>query len=357
MAEHSSFADFVRRIREGNEEAARDLVRQFEPVMRLEVRRRLNDPSLYRLFDSMDICQSVLASFFVRTAAGQYDLEKPEDMEKELLVNGYGMTNLTPITKVMAHMPLAFLDRPPKDALVICFGMGTTFRALHSWGIPVTAAELVPSVPKMFDYYHADGASILASPLSHVVIDDGRRFLERTSQQFDLITIDPPPPVQAAGSSMLYSEEFYSVAKRKLRAGGILQQWLPVVDVDRAAVAAAAKSLRASFPYVRVFWDEFGTHFLCSDHPLPARSADELVKRLPAAAVIDFAEWSDLHVDDETAARQQFQTLLDHELTLDRLIAGDAKAPALTDDRPVNEYYVLRHWMEKDPVVGDEEYP
>ena len=280
-----------------------------------------------------------------------------EDMEKELLVNGYGMTNLTPITKVMAHMPLAFLDRPPQNALVICFGMGTTFRALRSWGIPVTAAELVPSVPKMFDYYHADGLSILASPLSHVVIDDGRRILERTSQQFDLITIDPPPPVQTAGSSMLYSEEFYSVAKRRLRAGGILQQWLPVVDVDRAAVAAAAKSLRASFPYVRVFWDEFGTHFLCSDHPLPARSADELVKKLPAAAVIDFAEWSDLHVDDETAARQQFQTLLDHELTLDRLIAGDAKAPALTDDRPVNEYYVLRHWMEKNPVVGDEEYP
>jgi RNA polymerase sigma-70 factor (ECF subfamily) len=85
MAEHSSFADFVRRIRAGNEEAARDLVRQFEPVIRLEVRRRLNDPSLYRLFDSMDICQSVLASFFVRTAAGQYDLEKPEQLAKLLV--------------------------------------------------------------------------------------------------------------------------------------------------------------------------------------------------------------------------------------------------------------------------------
>jgi len=280
-----------------------------------------------------------------------------DDMDKELLVNGYGMTNLTPITKVMAHLPLAFLDRPPQNALVICFGMGTTFRSLHSWGIPVTAAELVPSVPRLFDYYHADGKTILASPLSHVVIDDGRRFLERTNQHFDLITIDPPPPVQAAGSSMLYSEEFYAIAKRKLRPGGILQQWLPVVDVDRAAVAAAARSLRASFPYVRVFWDEFGVHFLCSDHQLPSRTADELRQRLPSAAVVDFAEWSDLHVDDATASRQQFDTLLHHELTLDRLIAGDPKAPALTDDRPVNEYYVLRHWFEKDPVVAEDEYP
>jgi RNA polymerase sigma-70 factor (ECF subfamily) len=85
MAEQSSFADFVRRIRAGDEEAAREVVRQFEPVIRLEVRRRLSDPSLYRIFDSMDICQSVLATFFVRASAGQYDLEKPEQLAKLLV--------------------------------------------------------------------------------------------------------------------------------------------------------------------------------------------------------------------------------------------------------------------------------
>ena len=33
----------------------------------------------------MDICQSVLATFFVRAAAGQYDLDRPEGL-RELLV-------------------------------------------------------------------------------------------------------------------------------------------------------------------------------------------------------------------------------------------------------------------------------
>lgn len=36
---------------------------------------RLLDPRLRRILDSSDICQSVLASFFLRAAAGQYDLE------------------------------------------------------------------------------------------------------------------------------------------------------------------------------------------------------------------------------------------------------------------------------------------
>jgi RNA polymerase sigma-70 factor (ECF subfamily) len=85
MSLPDSFDDFVRRIRAGDERAAADLVRQFEPLIRREVRYQLRDRRLYRLFDSMDICQSVLASFFVRTAAGQYDLDSREQLVKLLV--------------------------------------------------------------------------------------------------------------------------------------------------------------------------------------------------------------------------------------------------------------------------------
>jgi spermidine synthase len=94
--------------------------------------------------------------------------------------------------------------------------MGTTFRSLRSWGIPVTAVELVPSIPRLFDYYHSEGQMILESPLSHVVIDDGRRYLERNTRQYDVITIHPPFPLEAAGLSLIYSAEFYDVEKRRL---------------------------------------------------------------------------------------------------------------------------------------------
>ena len=269
-----------------------------------------------------------------------------EGMDKELLVNGIGMTNLTPITKVMAHLPLAFLDRPPQNALVICFGMGTTFRALHSWGIPVTAVELVPSVPRLFDYYHSDAKQVLQSRLSHVVIDDGRRYLERTTQQYDVITIDPPPPVKAAASSLLYSEEFYKVAKRRLRPGGILQQWLPADDADPEVISAVARSLRNSFPHIRTFWDELGIHFLCSDQPIPSRKPNDLVQRMPSSAVLDFTEWADPSDNGIAgAATLQFNNLLQQETPIDRWIAEAPDTPALTDDLPINEYYVLRHWF------------
>ena len=82
MLESESADELVRRVRGGEEEAAVELVRRYEPIIRRQVRvwLRMQDPRLRRIFDSMDVCQSVLASFFVRVAHGQYDLEKPDQL-------------------------------------------------------------------------------------------------------------------------------------------------------------------------------------------------------------------------------------------------------------------------------------
>lgn len=267
-----------------------------------------------------------------------------EGMQRLLFVNGVGMTSLTPITKMMAHLPLAFLDHPPKSALVVCFGMGTTYRSLLSWGIPTTAVELVPSVPRMFPYYHSDAQVLMQSPLSRIVIDDGRRYLERDREQYDVIAIDPPPPVQAAGSSLLYSREFYDVIKRRLKPGGILQQWLP--GGDAVVRASVMRALVESFPYVRVFHTDteiesaWSFHFLASERPLPAWRPRELAQRMPARARQDLLEWS-----SRPAAEDEFAVLLGHELPPARLMADAPWAPALQDDRPENEYYLLRRWL------------
>lgn len=84
MAEDNTFLEFIHRIRSGDEDAATELVRRYEPLIRREVRLRLEDQRLSRLFDSVDVCQSVLCSFFVRAAAGQFDLEHPAQLVRLL---------------------------------------------------------------------------------------------------------------------------------------------------------------------------------------------------------------------------------------------------------------------------------
>jgi len=81
----TTFADLISRVRAGDERAAADLVRRYEPEIRREVRFLLRDPFLRRSFDSMDICQSVMGSFFLRAALGEYDINQPQDLIRLLI--------------------------------------------------------------------------------------------------------------------------------------------------------------------------------------------------------------------------------------------------------------------------------
>jgi RNA polymerase sigma-70 factor (ECF subfamily) len=80
VPDDSLFSDFLRRVRAGDASAAEELVRRYASAVRVAVRVRLTDPALRREFDSVDVCQSVLASFFARAAAGQYDLCEPAQL-------------------------------------------------------------------------------------------------------------------------------------------------------------------------------------------------------------------------------------------------------------------------------------
>jgi RNA polymerase sigma-70 factor (ECF subfamily) len=85
MTEQLSFANLIQRVRAGDQEAAADLVKRYEPTIRRAVRFRLVDTRLAAVLDSMDICQSVLFSFFMRAASGQYELDQPEQLLKLLV--------------------------------------------------------------------------------------------------------------------------------------------------------------------------------------------------------------------------------------------------------------------------------
>jgi RNA polymerase sigma-70 factor (ECF subfamily) len=84
VAEDAPFPDLVRRVRAGDAQACAELVRRYEPAIRLAAHVRLTDPGLRRLLDSADICQSVLANFFLRAAAGELELNTPAQLVRLL---------------------------------------------------------------------------------------------------------------------------------------------------------------------------------------------------------------------------------------------------------------------------------
>jgi RNA polymerase sigma-70 factor (ECF subfamily) len=74
----------LERVRAGDQQAATELVRRYEPALRRTVRLRLRDRHLRRRLDSSDVCQSVLVHFLQQVGQGRYDLTTPEDVLKLL---------------------------------------------------------------------------------------------------------------------------------------------------------------------------------------------------------------------------------------------------------------------------------
>ncbi|MEE2710417.1 MAG: hypothetical protein VYA69_12565, partial [Gemmatimonadota bacterium] len=257
--------------------------------------------------------------------------------ERQLLVNGVLITELNPLTKFMAHLPLGFHKGAPSETLVICFGMGTTYRSLASWDINVTAVELAPSVLDAFEEYHSDARDQRSNAKGNMVVDDGRRYLERTDKKYDVITIDPPPPVESAGSSLLYSDEFYRLVKKRLKFNGILQQWFPRVSGE--ILQAGERTITKNFPYVLLYkgWGGYGWHYLASMSPIDTLRADEIRQKMPERAKLDLLEWSEEENIDEYIQKIVGQPLPVTEFP-------DGSSPLITDDRPYNEYFWYRRW-------------
>lgn len=80
MTPTASFRDLLRRVRDGDESAAAELVKAYEPPVRRAVRTPLTDNRLRYVLDSGDISQTVFANFFARAADDQFDLADPEHL-------------------------------------------------------------------------------------------------------------------------------------------------------------------------------------------------------------------------------------------------------------------------------------
>jgi spermidine synthase len=154
---------------------------------------------------------------------------------------------------LMAHLPM-FFARGHKDALLICFGVGNTARSLLSHpdldrlDVVDISSEVLSASPYFAAVTRGDP---LLDPRTHVTVDDGRHYLLTTTRSYDVITSEPPPP-NHAGVVNLYSREYYRAARRVLRTGGILAQWLPVAQLSERDMLAMIAAMAAEFPYVEL---------------------------------------------------------------------------------------------------------
>jgi spermidine synthase len=243
---------------------------------------------------------------------------------------------------LLGHLPMLFHPHP-RRVLAIGLGGGVTLRALvhHPEPERITVAELDPLVVDAarvrFAPYN-DGA--LEDPRVRVVINDGRDYVDGTSEKFDVIT-SQPSNIWVAGSSGLFTQEFYRSAAAHLTASGVLCQWVPLYEMERQDFRTLLHTIHTVFPNV-AFW-QVGTDVILLASPQPFQmELEPTVARLRNLGLA--RDFSSLGLTMKSVV----EILNSPAVRPDQVPAflGGEKADVNVDDKPVLEFSTARNLYE-----------
>jgi spermidine synthase len=245
-------------------------------------------------------------------------------------------------------LPLLLHPHPQRVAF-IGLATGITASAAPALDVPdTTVVEIVPEVATAArTHFAAWNNGVLDQPNVHLVLDDGRRFLQATPDRFDVIVSDLFIPWHA-GTSSLYAREMYATVAHRLTPDGLFCQWLPFYQLTREEFDVIAHTFLAVFPDVHVWRADF----------YPDRPVVALVGRLGPSAV---------NLDEVRGRIERLPVwsrdgLLASPLGLAMLHAGDLRAAAgdfadaalNTDDRPHIEFLAPR--LTRMTAAGDQDW-
>ncbi len=267
---------------------------------------------------------------------------------KSLITNGVAMSaTVKPVWRYMAmegHLPVLLAGHPSR-ALVICLGTGITLGAIvsHPELKTIDAVELSEGVLEGLPQFSLENRRAFEDPRVRLVREDGRHFLEMSREPYDVITLEPPPPI-VAGSVHLYTLDFYRLCRERLRPGGVLAQWLPLHAQSLASARMEARTFLAAFPYAQLWLPSIRDAVLIgSDSPL---RLDLARLRGAYAQATTAANLREAVVETPEAFLATF--LLDRAGT--STWAGDA--PVITDERPLMEFFRGRGPTMRDREIG-----
>jgi spermidine synthase len=175
---------------------------------------------------------------------------------------------------LLGHLP-ALLRPDAKSALMVSFGNGIATGALSTHKIPrIQAVELVAEQVAAARLYQKENRDVLDYPGLQIAIEDGRNYLMRSDEQFDIITADATHPVNS-NSWALFTREFYNLVRQRLASDGVFVQWLPFHDLSAQDFRDIVKTFQSQFPHTTL-WYTGGIHSFLVGTPRPLTRADVL---------------------------------------------------------------------------------
>jgi spermidine synthase len=255
-------------------------------------------------------------------------VNRDPDGRRVMYLDGLHQANDSPemlaLHRTIGHLPM-LLHPAPSRALVVGLGGGATAGAVARHRASVDLVELSGSVVRGAEWFRHANDDVLRQRNVALRLDDGRNHLLLSGRQYDVITADIIQPTHA-GAGNLYSAEYFRLARRSLRTGGLMLQWIG--HREQTHYKLIMRTFLRVFPDATAWVD--GSVLVGSLTPLELRP-ESLARTLADPGIrAAVAPLGIVSVDSllglYTAGPDQM-----------RRFVGDG--PELSDDRPLVEYH------------------
>jgi len=191
--------------------------------------------------------------------------------EGDLLLQVNGKTDASArgdaATQLMVgHLPL-LLHQRAENVLIIGLGSGMTVGAVQRHAVKaVDVVEIEPAMVEASDYFKDITGDPLNDPRVHLIVGDGRNHLALTDRLYDVIISEPSNP-WVSGQANLFTREFFELAKKHLKAGGVMCQWVQAYSMSSVDFKTIVHTFDTTFPHVTVWEASFGGDYVLIGAP------------------------------------------------------------------------------------------
>ena len=155
--------------------------------------------------------------------------------------------------RALGHLP-PLVHPEAQRALMLSFGNGIATGSLDTHGVPeIDAVDLSREMMQAADLYWEENYNVLLSPRLQLYVEDGRNFLQRTGQNYEIITADATHPSNTS-SWALFTREFYESVNARLTPDGVFFQWLPFHSMTEADFKLILRTFQSTFPHATLWY-------------------------------------------------------------------------------------------------------
>ncbi|HSS45643.1 MAG TPA: fused MFS/spermidine synthase, partial [Thermoanaerobaculia bacterium] len=247
---------------------------------------------------------------------------------------------------LLGHLPM-LLHPDPRDVFVLGLGTGVSAAAVARYPVrSIDIADIEAAARDATRQFAAENRNVLDDARVRFLAADGRNALLARHKSYDVIISDPSD-LWVAGVGNLFTQEFYQLARSRLRPGGVIVQWFHTHSLLPEQLKLIVATFRSVFRHTSLWRPNSGDLILIGSADLVPWDYPRLARRIQTVPGV--AE--DLRGRGLWHPLSVFSALVLDTGDLDRMLEGVRDVH--TDDRPVVEYLSPRTGYADTASVND----